>query len=110
MKSYKPLNKHYMGICGLTETLQTQSLKNRRMGDRNSKDPIWALKLMFNRKSFDLVGKRAQLIKVIAIKPDHPSSTPQTHIVERDSLKLSPVLHKGTMATAHTHTHLLFSP
>lgn len=73
-----------MRICGFTETLQTQSfLKNRRMGDRNSKDPIWARNLVFNRKSFALVGKRAQLIKVLAIQPDHPSSTPQTHEVER---------------------------
>lgn len=76
------------------------------MGDRNSKDPIWALKLMFNRKSFDLVGKRAQLIKVLVVKPDHPSSTPQTHMVERELIPLScPLSCTRALWRLPTHIH-----
>lgn len=47
-------------------------LKNRRMSEM----------IMFNKKSFTMIGKMAQQIKVLTIKPEKQSSTPQTHVVK----------------------------
>lgn len=78
------------------------------MSEMDSKDFILSLRFMSNKKSFALVGKMAQQIKMFAIQPDNTSSTPWTHMVKdkTDSHKLSCALLKGSMVSAHTHTHL----
>lgn len=78
------------------------------MSKMHSQELILAMRFMFNKKSFVLVGKMALQMKVLAIRADNSSSALRTHVVEGQNRlpQLSSALHKSRMVSAHTHKRL----
>lgn len=82
------------------------------MSKMHSQDLILAMRFMFNKKSFVLVGKMALQIKVLAIRADNSSSAPRTYVVEGQSRLLKVVLRptQGQHSECpYTYTPLVFS-
>lgn len=64
--------------------------------------------IMFNKKSFTMIGKMAQQIKVLTIKPEKQSSTPQTHVVKGQNRlpQVVPWTAQGKQGECPHNTHL----